>query len=171
MGKSLPEVSQPLILLEGTGEPGSTGFPHLALCSGKVNSPGCASPVLDVAVCLAWFLRALALSAVSPLAWPFLVSLGYCPQKIRKWERKTTLCIHSLSCLLGTDSWSSLSGAWRLKVRDTGTLVSLSCRVSGLGEEGAWTENVRGFLFFLFFLFIRTLMLKPSRHWVGRGWY
>lgn len=61
--------------------------------------------------------------------------------------------IYSLSCLLDTDAWSSLSGPWRLKLRDGGTLISPSCQVSGLGEEEAWTENVRVFLF-LFFLFL-----------------
>lgn len=94
-----------LILLEGTGEPGPPGFPYLTLCSGKVNFSGCACPALDAAVWLVWFRRALSLSTVSPLAWPFLVSLGYFPQKIRKWERKTTL--FTLSVVF----WTLMPGA------------------------------------------------------------
>ena len=59
VGKSLPEASQALLPLGGTGEPSPTGSPHLTWSSGKVTLPGSASPVLEVVVCLVWFLRAL----------------------------------------------------------------------------------------------------------------
>lgn len=94
VGKSLPKVSRALVLLRGAGEPGPTGSPHLTLCSGKVTLPGSTFPVPEVVVSLVCFLTCSVYSVVPCLASPFLVTLGYFPQKSRKWERKTTLFIY-----------------------------------------------------------------------------
>lgn len=49
-------------------------------------------------------------SVISRLVWPF-VTLGYFSPKSPGNGKEKQFCLFTLSCLLDTDSWSSLSGA------------------------------------------------------------
>lgn len=128
VGKSLPEVSQALLLQGGPGEPSPTGSPHLTwrlregdLAWVRIPSPRGGSLSGVVPMCSVH-------SMISRLVWPF-VTLGYFPPKVQEMGKKNDFVY-----LLSVAFWTLIPGAaYRRPARGLWHLFQASEADEGMG--------------------------------------